>query len=252
MPKTLTQPRRICLSPKWSDLRLPFTIRGPGSDEDVLKEVVDKRCYRRAQIGFEIRPGETWLDLGANIGAFAACCYLHGAKAVCYEPEPDCFKLLKTNIGRLKGFELHNSAVTTSSKPRLQAKASDNPDNHYRLTFLPDRAPARYIDAGSFQNKHVSNLLWPGQDGVLWDGVKLDIEGSELSMIDQGLLPRTNKLVMEYHFSRDDGSMPNFHRRMKLLRELYEVVKYPPSLDKHKSGVYPGRFDINVFCMELS
>jgi len=81
-----------------------------------------------------------------------------------------------------------------------------------------------------------------------WDGAKLDIEGSELPMIDEGKLPITDKLVMEYHFSRDNKSMKNFRRRIKILRSLYEIVKYPPSLDRVKEDKYPGRFDILVFC----
>lgn len=244
--------KTITLAPKWSTRKLRFTIRGEGSDTDVLKEVIERRCYRKPSIGFTTEPGETWLDLGANIGAFAAYCYLCGAVAECYEPEPSCFELLRKNIN-LDNFYLHNEAVTTSRHHQLRSVRSNNPENNYRLTFLTDKAPDRYVPAGEMQNLHVGKLFnqkterrtYPAK----WDGAKLDIEGSELAMIDEGFIPDVHKLVMEYHFSRDDGSMANFHRRMKILRKHFDVVSYAPSLDHQKTGKYPGRFDINVFCI---
>src|SRR5690349_1246697 len=89
----------------------------PGSsDEDVLKEVIDRHAYRRKKDGFEVELGERWLDLGANIGAFALYCRLHGARAVCYEPEPDCFSILEKNA---PGFEKFNFAVTDKKEKYL-------------------------------------------------------------------------------------------------------------------------------------
>lgn len=68
------------------------------SDERVLREVITKAAYRRTTLGFDVRPGEVWLDLGANIGAFALYCKTKRATAVCYEPDPDCFELLSLNV----------------------------------------------------------------------------------------------------------------------------------------------------------
>jgi FkbM family methyltransferase len=63
------------------------------------------------------------LDIGANIGSFAAWalkrwpgCHVH-----CYEPLPDNFALLKRNLGQFKGrsVSLHNFAVGDPSLTRL-------------------------------------------------------------------------------------------------------------------------------------
>src|SRR5262245_12504074 len=70
----------------------------PGTtDENALIEVLVKRAYRRPSIGFDVRAGEHWLDLGANIGAFALYCKARGASAACYEPLADNFAILLKN-----------------------------------------------------------------------------------------------------------------------------------------------------------
>lgn len=89
-----------------------------------------------------------------------------------------------------------------------------------------------------------------------FDGVKMDIEGSEGELIDQWLLPKCNKLVMEYHSSRDK-SIENLRRRLEVLRGRFEVVSYPPEYDRIIAAggntSYEGNqltyFDRMVFCM---
>jgi len=61
------------------------------------------------------------------------------------------------------------------------------------------------------------------------DGIKMDIEGAEFELIEQGLLPPSKKLVMEYHFSKD-RSFRNFVMRMNILKKRYNNVYYIPSL----------------------
>src|SRR5207344_2312360 len=82
----------------------------PGtSDENALIEVINKKAYRRGSVKFDVERGERWLDLGANIGAFALYARSKGATVECYEPMPDCFAILKKNVPKAR---LHNSAVT--------------------------------------------------------------------------------------------------------------------------------------------
>lgn len=246
----------VMIKPKWSNRKIKFRCRPDSSDTDVIKEVIERRCYRKPSIGLTVEEGEHWLDLGANIGTFAALCYLSGATATCYEPEPTCFGILKKNA-KLPGFKLINKAVTVHQAGKLPTWRSKKPDNFYRGTVI--EVPA-YNRGPDFNNVHVATA---SISDVTWDGVKIDIEGSELPMIDEDLLPKTDKLALEYHFSRDGiqpdpnerhfvkhaKQMQNFHRRMGLLRKLFDTVSYPPSLNKHKTGPYPGRFDIIVHCV---
>ena len=66
-------------------------VRQGTLDDYIFKEV------RSAYKDLEIKEGDTVLDLGANIGAFAKQASKKGAKVFCYEPEPNNFVLLEKN-----------------------------------------------------------------------------------------------------------------------------------------------------------
>ena len=85
----------------------------------------------------------------------------------------------------------------------------------------------------------------------------MDIEGSEGELIDQWLLPKTEKLCMEYHSSRDK-SIENLKRRLGILKDKFKIVDYPPEFDRIISQggntSYEGSqltyFDRMIFCKE--
>lgn len=194
-------------------------FRSGTSDERVLREVLDRKTYRKKSFGFDVAEGESWLDLGANIGAFALYCKSKGARAECYEPDEGCFQLLKLNV---PDFICHNSAVTSRKEDTIGWYRSPSPTDHSRGTHLQIN---KFKEHGTVTNVYAGNITGP------FDGVKMDIEGSEGPIIDEGLIPRCRKLVIEYHTSRDT-SVPNFVRRMTILRDRFNVISYPPELDK--------------------
>jgi len=152
-----------------------FVIRPGTTDEKVIPEVLLRREYFRHIPAVE--PGEIWLDLGANIGAFSVATASVGAIVRSYEPEPENFTMLRANIllNRLsKNVEAFNYAVGakegTASLYRCRS-----PKNRYRHTLIP-----RPI--WDSINVPVRNF-WDQLDGVT--GVKMDIEGSELEIFDK-------------------------------------------------------------------
>ena len=99
-----------------------------------------------------------------------------------------------------------------------------------------------FIDT-NFDKERISEI-------VNFDCIKMDIEGSELDMIDSRLIPDCKKLVLEYHFS-NDKSMSNFNKRMNILREKFKTVYYFKSLDnmiENRVEKYPGFFDRMIYC----
>jgi FkbM family methyltransferase len=233
------------------------------SDERVLKEVLNQCTYRKKSIDFDVEEGEHWLDLGGNIGAFAIYCWQRGATCDSYEPEPDCFKILQMNVDPLKPlckhghpayFSCHNSAVTHHPETSIPFYCGKKFDDHYRYTAIKSSRPH---PSGSLSNIHAPELFWPGAQisnktvrppNQLWDGIKMDIEGSELGLIDCGFIPKVKKLVMEYHLTKDPN-MANFRHRMKKLREIFKTVSYIPSLDNpYPRDTYPGFYDRIIFC----
>jgi len=196
--------------------------RAGTSDERVLREVLFKSPYRRKRLNFDVEAGETWLDLGANIGAFALYCRMREAAG--YEPDPGCFKLLEQNV-REDRDSVFQVAVTASHDPLVPFWAALSDTDHHRYTAYPmKRSP-----------KHRSGML-PNVCGNFllsehYDGCKMDIEGSEGGLLDNGWIPRCEKFVVEYHLWRDP-SMEHLRRRLEFLRSKFETVSYPPEFDR--------------------
>jgi FkbM family methyltransferase len=189
-------------------------------DERIIAEVIESACYRRVRDGFDVERGETWLDLGANIGAFGVYCKSRGARAHCYEPEAECFKLLKKNVGAWAV----NAAVTHLRDDCIAFYTSPRA-THARGTILPVHG---YGSHGTVPNRYAGYVA-----GVLGrvDGIKMDIEGSEFEILDKWLLPKSDKLVLEYHTSRDP-SVENLERRIAAIQQRYKHVRYPPEFDR--------------------
>lgn len=231
----------------------------PGTtDENAIKEVTIGKAYRRKKLDFDVMSGEHWIDLGANIGSFAAYCWIRGATASCYEPDPDCFALLHRSFSNLGGFKLHNHAITEFSERSLTFCKGTKETDHYRATIAHTRTPH---PSGVLPNRCVTSLfpkgyvgfgpgIRVGKDIPRIDGIKMDIESAEFGIIDRRFIPPCNKLVMEYHFSRNK-SLADFRRRIKILKEVFRVVDYPPGLDRDYPGdKFPGFFDRLIFCKE--
>jgi FkbM family methyltransferase len=210
----------------------------PGtSDENALKEVIEGHCYRRKTANFDVESGESWLDLGGNIGSFALYCQTRKAIADCYEPDSECFQILEMNAGPCQCF---NFAVTAEDSPRINFFSSKDKTNCYRGTILER---ASLLAVGTVPN------LYAGHIRKKYDGIKMDIEGSEFGLIDNKLIPACDKLVMEYHSSRD-SSFVNLKRRLALLREIFKHVQYPPEFDRKIAAKDNSKtfFDRLIFC----
>ncbi len=220
---------------------LPAHYRPGTTDEAVLREVLENRSYRRASMGFDVKAGERWLDLGANIGAFALYCRTRGATAECYEPDPGNFKVLRLNA---PGFNCYQTAVSARPEPELPFWKGRNPTDHYRATMLDTGTLPRH-PSGTLPNLYGGFLK-----GMQFDGVKMDIEGAEGGLIDLYMVPKCEKLCMEYHNNRDK-STENLRRRLGHLKELFQQVKYPPEYDRliaAGGGDQETFFDRMIFC----
>lgn len=249
--------RSLALRPS-SVEKLQFYYRPGTSDDSVLHEILDTHWYRQAKMGFDVLPGEHWLDLGANIGGFALYCWLHFATCTCYEPQPDNFALLDKNFRHVPGYKLHKSAVTHHNCRTAPFYRGRSPTDFARYTTDPTIYPVQQIkrlgSSPATEQTEVANI-WAGlscftSPKKIWDGVKVDIEAAEHGILDAGLIPKCKKLVLEYHI-RKDPSMANFRRRMAVLRKHFKTVHYAPSLDKGYPGdKYPGAFDRMIFCMD--
>jgi FkbM family methyltransferase len=130
------------------------------------------------------------LDMGANVGSFAAWALKRwpGAHVHCYEPLPDNFALLKRNLGPFEGksVSLHNFAVGDPSLTRLRLGRNNCGEaSFYDLgeqstvtieveTRAPDVLPKAHI-------------------------AKIDTEGSEVEILSRMTSLDFDAVVLEYH-----------------------------------------------------
>ena len=216
-------------------------LRPGASDERVLEEVITRRCYRRTSANFDLEKGERWLDLGANIGAFALYCAQRGAVATCYEPDEENFKLLEKNVPQ---FELNRKAVIAENVKEVKWFTARNSSTHSRNSIVEKRSlqPVGFVP--SFYAKNFTKLKF--------NGVKMDIEGAEGAILDNWFLPTCKKLVLEYHTSRD-SSVKNLASRIANIQNHFKQTAIPPEFLRaiaRKDREFKSFFDRLIFAWE--
>ena len=205
---------------------LIFDCRPGTSDEKAVREVVTKRGYARR--GFQPRDGETWVDVGANIGAFSVWAAALGCKVVAFEPDPESADLARHNV-TLNGLGRY-VAVNTCA---LTAE-----------------------DAGGTATLHCNTArgnVWRNSLHKQWQGgttitvptapidpywrrgyhIKLDAEGSEMPILERYAERPVDRLVFEWSFDIDPD-LDRFNRVITKLRRTYGQVRFSKIAGGHR------------------
>lgn len=206
---TLSFKKNPLLNEKGNPLKVK--IRKDTTDEKVIQEVLQRKDYIKKKINFDILPGETWLDAGANIGTFSLLALSKGAKVRSYEPEKNNFSLLKQNIKLNKfkdsRFKLFQKGLSTKTgKVKLYISKGDY--NKYRHTTYKKRGrPTVDIKVQNFNTALTKSVT----------GVKMDIEGSEVPILESvNDWKNVQKLVFEYTFD----VFPSMKRYKEIIKKL--------------------------------
>jgi FkbM family methyltransferase len=201
---------------------LRFAVRGP-FDSAVCEEVVTKRCYERPRLGFTVRPGELWLDCGANIGAFAVWAErVCKARVIAYEACEENAIVARQNL-LLNGCESTVRTAFVSSRGRGVTSVNFN-----------QRTPARSSTVAKGKQRFVGNVSLAEEIKQHRPaGLKIDIEGGELRMLDDDLpLEGIRAVAIEYHF-RFDKSCENARRRIAPLLSRFKHNAIPKTVFTH-------------------
>ena len=210
-------------------------LRHNSRDVDMLNEIFGKGCYDPppGPVADTLKSGPIRvLDLGGNIGLFAA--YALGRWEVAavrsYEPDPVNSRLLSATI----------AANDTAGRWSLQQNAVSNRSG--TLWFVPGRlAESRMAEA------HEDGIEVPMVD--LYDVdhdvelLKMDIEGAEWSIITDPRLPtlRARTIVMEWHARFCPSTEPYAAARELLLGAGYRVFLDRPSDHMQTGLLWVGR-----------
>lgn len=165
-------------------------VRVDGGDFSAAREMYCRRVYF-ARPGFEIAPGETVVDLGANIGLFTTMAVVSGARVVAVEAQSGFLPEISANLQRngsadraeivqaLVGAE--TGILSTEENRRSASAWGDEPDR-VGMAELLDRYELAHVDL-----------------------LKIDIEGSEFDLFRQdGFLANVRRIAMEVHPTHGD------------------------------------------------
>jgi len=180
-----------------------LTARDATHDIEMVREIWGDRYYDIGA-GWEVKPGDTVLDLGGGIGAFAVYAVEQGAAAVwTYEPVESSYALLERNTRSRPPVHATRAAVVADDVPTVRMDAAfalmDTTLN-VPNTGLPRVSPDGDTEVPAVSLVDVLALA------ERWDYVKIDIEGGEYPLFDvvsDEDLDRIGLITMEFHHDNE-------------------------------------------------
>jgi FkbM family methyltransferase len=173
-----------------------YTVGLRTSEIYVLGEIYEGRQYDRVP-GYAPCPGWTVIDIGANVGTFTLHAARAGAHVYAFEPNPDCFARLQSNI-RENGVEslvtLFQQAVSDTSGDGQMVVATGG-------TTGGTVTRGSEVSRGRVRITTLDEVVAPSPTDTI-DLLKMDIEGAEVDAL-KGASDRV-------------GSDPADHRRVPL------------------------------------
>lgn len=173
---------------------------------DMFSEIVESSCYLPSA-GFQIRAGDTVLDVGANVGLFSiwAASRVPSARIFAFEAASDNYLALAENIrsNRLENISAHNYAVSDGRSRHVTLYRGFHGGIHsirpeYRNWDSRTGRPRKTERVRAITLEQIFRRFRIGAV----DFLKLDCEGAEYDILlstPAGILTRIRKIVGEYH-----------------------------------------------------
>ena len=191
---------------------IKFFYREGFSDAKTFIEVLKQDCYQKK--GMAIKSNESWLDCGANVGAFSLLAASKGASTICYEPAPYSCEMIEKNL-KLNGFQ---NAV--------EIKQTALVHDERKCTILTI-GPNGGVWRNSIMHKGIrkKGIKVPcinfETQTALADNCKMDIEGAEIPILTH-CKASFKKLVYEWSFDYDPY-IPKLWNVIDKQKEIYRV-----------------------------
>lgn len=170
----------------------------------LLEEIVVDRCYTPRWF---YKPGaaDVVVDLGANIGVFAAhiCNLSRGARVACFEPDPSSYRTLAQNVSANQleeRIQVHQMAVWREQGTVYLASPSSASSVGQKIIC---RAKGAATAVKCITLAQALELADPAGGPIAL--LKIDTEGAErdiLEAADAYTMHRVQRVALEYHSSQ--------------------------------------------------
>lgn len=180
-----------------------------------------------------LRPGDLFIDVGTNYGAYALAIALHGAQVIAVEPQPHVVEALRRSA-QANGF--HNFEIVQAALAAQPGAAS--------LGVGPGSGTASLYGARGGVNSSSISVRVSTVDEICKNVtrvacIKIDVEGAELEVLrgSIGVLRRDQPVVI-FEVSRGDAS----DRVFQFLRDL-GYQRFYDQMTTNERRLIPPRLD---------
>jgi FkbM family methyltransferase len=199
-------------------------------DIPIIKEVYHGNAYHNKSIGFGIEHGDHWIDVGAHIGCFSKKVIRNGGTVHSYEPSNNYEYLIK-NIDQKSCF---NVAVCSSNTSNNTVSMKFHELGYFNKVVSESTENTTDVPVVKFKDIITDNCC-----------IKMDIEGSEMDILDNDDFSRIKKMVIAYH-TNVDPSVEHLNKRTEKLRRYFKTVYHAP-VKGTMMNFFPN--ELFIYCM---
>jgi FkbM family methyltransferase len=178
----------------------PFWIRPDSSDSRAVDEVWAAGTYTRRVLP---HAGETWVDAGANVGAFSRLACQMGAHVVAIEAEPENHALTQRNLAGCDARCVHAALTVAGAGDFITLHVNADPAAYWRHSTVKARRKSSPIRVPVITPERIEATYGPVH------GWKIDIEGAEIPLLQQWTPPSHCRAVLaEWSFDCNANLVP--------------------------------------------
>jgi FkbM family methyltransferase len=153
----------------------------------------------------KLQPGDVCFDCGANVGVITSRLAATGATVHAFEPDPDAYRTLEANVGRLANVVLHKAAVGVCPGQLALYRGAADPKSSVSVsvgsTLIGSKKNVTSAETILVDVIDLGTMIadFPQRISLL----KIDIEGAEVdvmnSLLDRGVDAKVSEIFVETH-----------------------------------------------------